>query len=373
MSNSDLPLFQGHAAHMEKPLPIIQDASRFGAAGSTKRRNILIASAVAAVVIIAAIIGGVAGGLASHKSTGAAVSSPSPTAPSGTGPNAPPTGSPGCNATSQWVFDDTGHMNVTMANRTYYVHAPANYDNNRAHSVVLSYHGYSMNETDQEFITGLSAPGILLNNLGIIAVYPAGAWGPGKPGAGPQRAWQGAPYAYSGVDDITFTQDMLKDLEKNMCVDSSRLYASGKSNGGGFVNLLACTESTAGTFAAFAPVSAALYPATDSFSGCNPNQAVPLVNLHGADDTIEPMAGQAEEYGNIGYATPTIEGWRQAWANRDGCSDSSAVDEVVQKNVFTSTTLETWNCSTSDPRATVHAYTIAGLGHSWPSTTGADG
>ncbi|KZP33421.1 carbohydrate esterase family 1 protein [Athelia psychrophila] len=236
-------------------------------------------------------------------------------------------------------------MNVTMANRTYYVHAPANYDNNRAHSVAST-----------------------LNNLGIIAVYPAGAWGPGKPTDGPQRAWQGAPYAY-----ITYTQDMLKDLEQNMCVDSSRLYASGKSNGGGFVNLLACTESTAGTFAAFAPVSAALYPATDSFSGCNPNQAVPLVNLHGADDTIEPMAGQAEEYGNIGYATPTIEGWRQAWANRDGCSDRSAVDEVVQKNVFTSTTLETWNCSTSDPRATVHAYTIAGLGHSWPSTTGADG
>ncbi|KZP33423.1 hypothetical protein FIBSPDRAFT_881623 [Athelia psychrophila] len=101
MSASNLPLFQDHGAPTEKPSPNIRDASRFGAAGSTKRRNILIASAVAAVVIIAVIIGGVAGGLASHKSTKAAATIPSPTAPSGTGPTAPPRGGAGCNATSQ--------------------------------------------------------------------------------------------------------------------------------------------------------------------------------------------------------------------------------------------------------------------------------
>lgn len=160
------------------------------------------------------------------------------------------------------------------------------------------------------------------------------------------------------------------------------------------MNLLACTESTAASIAAFAPVSAALYAAgTDSFSGCNPNRTIPLVNLHGADDTIEPMAGQAEEYGNTGCqclfsrslflsfakrgfffedATPSIESWRQAWATRDGCTDSLTA-EVVENKVFGSATFETWNCSTTDPRATIQAYTVAGLGHSWPSTTGADG
>ena len=30
---------------------------------------------------------------------------------------------------------------------------------------------------------------------GIIAVYPLGAWGPGKNGHSKFRAWQGAPYA----------------------------------------------------------------------------------------------------------------------------------------------------------------------------------
>ncbi|KAF7985572.1 hypothetical protein HWV62_3847 [Athelia sp. TMB] len=331
------------------------------------------------MVIIAAVVGGVAGGLASRKHSSAAVSSPPGGGGAGGGgeggggsPSAPTTGSSGCNSTSQWTFDETGHANITMGNRTFYVHAPANYDNNRAHSVVLSFHGYSEDEANQELITGLSQAGIWINNMGIIAVYPAGAWGPGKPYAGPQRAWQGAPYAQPGVDDIAYTQDLLQQIEQNMCVDSSRVYASGKSNGGGFVNLLACTESSASTFAAFAPVSAALYPATDSFSGCNPGRNIPLVNLHGEDDTIEPMAGQTSEYGNTGYATPNIQSWREQWASRDGCADS-LTDGVVNDRIFEDTTLETWNCSTSDPRATVQGYTIAGLGHSWPSTTGADG
>ena len=203
---------------MDKPLPNVYRPSKFGVPGSTKRRNsedrlyrvgcectdglaVLIASAVGAVVIIAAIVGGVAGGLASHKHSSAAVSS-SPPGGGGAGggggggsPSAPTTGSAGCNSTSQWAFDDTGHANVTMGNRTFYIHAPANYDNNRAHAVVLSYHGYSMNETNQELITGLSQAGIWINNMGIIAVYPAGSWGPGKPYDGPQRAWQGAPYS----------------------------------------------------------------------------------------------------------------------------------------------------------------------------------
>lgn len=38
-----------------------------------------------------------------------------------------------------------------------------------------------------------------------------------------------------GVDDIQFTLDMISDLQDNLCVDSKRIYAAGKSNGGGLV------------------------------------------------------------------------------------------------------------------------------------------
>jgi len=237
---------------------------------------------------------------------------------------------------------------------------------------VLGYHGYSQNETDQEKISGFSDPAIRINGLSIVAVYPAGAYGPGKFDKGPERAWQGAPYAAPGVDDISFTQIIVQKLQENLCVDSSRIFAAGKSNGGGFVNLLACTSSTSGMFAAFAPVSAALYPGTKSTEGCDPGRPVPLINFHGLADKIEPFKGRKEEDGDTDYATPNIQTWREEWAFRNGCQNPKT-DSTITKDVFNRTTLIAWRCVADDPRTVVKGYTVAGLGHSWPTTLGLDG
>jgi polyhydroxybutyrate depolymerase len=63
-------------------------------------------------------------------------------------------------------------------------------------------------------------------------------------------------------DDITFTMDIMYELEQRLCVDTSRFYATGKSEGGGFAGMLACNETSAARIAAFAPVSGAFYPGT---------------------------------------------------------------------------------------------------------------
>jgi poly(3-hydroxybutyrate) depolymerase len=70
-----------------------------------------------------------------------------------------------------------------------------------------------------------------------------------------------------------------------MNVDSSRIYATGFSNGAGFVNLLACVPDTAATFAAFSAGSAALYPGTRGGSGCNSNgTSISFLEFHGQND-----------------------------------------------------------------------------------------
>jgi hypothetical protein len=81
--------------------------------------------------------------------------------------------------------------------------------------MVLSYHGYGDNDAFQELITGFSEPGVQINgkvryrmipivggsgltsllHQDIIAVYPAGAYGPGANFNQLIRAWQGAPYS----------------------------------------------------------------------------------------------------------------------------------------------------------------------------------
>jgi len=319
-----------------------------GRKGLSRRHKFGLLGVVIFLVVAGALIGGLVGGLINRNRIKS-----------------------GCGSTSAWQFDSTSHSNVTMGNRTFFVHLPPSYNMNTRYPVVLSFHGNGDNETWEEHITGLSEPNLQINGQDIIAVYPAGAYGPGKYYNSSSRAWQGAPYSPYGVDDVAFTENMVRELQSNLCVDNSRLYASGKSNGGAFTNVLACTKATAAIFAAFAPVSAALYPTADptTEAGCNPGRAVPLVNFHGLADPLIPFDGQAGLDGNTTYALPNIDVWRELWALRNGCqSENSSVTYP-----FPNTSMNLWNCSSTNPAAIVIGYSVAGLGHSWPGTLGFDG
>ncbi|KAJ7201083.1 carbohydrate esterase family 1 protein, partial [Mycena pura] len=212
-----------------------------------------------------------------------------------TSPAQPPTNATaGCSQASLFQFDDTNHANITLGGRSFLVHIPAKYDPATPHALVVSYHGFKSNAKEQERITGLSAQGLTLNGKGIVAVYPEGQFGPGKNGNESIRAWQGAPYSPPGVDDIAFTQEMVQNLADNLCLDSNRFFATGKSNGGGLTNLLACTPATARLFAAFAPVSPALYAGANP-PDCAPGRPVPIINFHGLADEVIPFDGQAAD------------------------------------------------------------------------------
>jgi poly(3-hydroxybutyrate) depolymerase len=173
-------------------------------------------------------------------------------------------------------------------------------------------------------------------------------------------------------------------------IDTNRIYATGHSNGGGFVNLLACTASVAPMFAAFATSSAALYAGTHSMSGCNSGgHAVAMIDFHGIADGQIPYIGRADRDGNTAYALPHIDDWRQQWAQRAGCAAPPAgvrmSASVVTKNYNGTLTISVvniwrltpnpsgfnatsyrWNC----PKATVIGYTVQTMGHFWLTKAG---
>ncbi|KAF7294074.1 hypothetical protein MKEN_01454000 [Mycena kentingensis (nom. inval.)] len=276
----------------------------------------------------------------------------------------------GCTANSSWAFDATNHANQTLGNRSFWVHLPAGYNATLAHPLVLSFHGYDEDDRIHEQDTGFSKEKLLIAGKGIIAVYPLASYGPGKYGKFGKRAraWTGAPYASPEAQDLQFVLDALRALQDNLCVDKKRVYAAGMSNGGGFVNLLACTPETRAHFAAFAPVSPALYPGTLPFSpNCTlgTTRPVPLITFHGSADTVVPYAGRtaADDPPALGPAaaddiTPPIADWVAGWAarNAEGCNASASELEVGV------------GCA-----AEVKAFLIENGTHRWPSTVGPNG
>jgi polyhydroxybutyrate depolymerase len=89
-----------------------------------------------------------------------------------------------------------------------------------------------------------------------IVVYPQGLNTPGQltDPEGKKSGWQSGPGAM-GDRDLKFVDAMLEGLQKDLKVDSRRVFSTGHSNGGGFTYLLWAARGE--KFAAFAPSASA--------------------------------------------------------------------------------------------------------------------
>jgi len=239
------------------------------------------------------------------------------------------------------------HGPITMVSgnlkRNFSINVPDTYTPNHHWPLIIDYHGnfgtsrqqyensqYYLSEHGQEY----------------LVVYPQGL----------ERHWQGASYAVEGVDDLTFTTDLLAHLSDEYCINHKRIYASGKSNGGGFVDTLACSDN-GDAFAAFAMASAALY--TDNKqTGCNKTRAI--LESHGDLDTIIPYGGNLTGRGG---ATPPIAEWVSWWGERD-CPGAQA----KQTGDLGGYDVTTYSCPGLEDVVT--HYQVYDLGHCWPSSTG---
>ena len=168
---------------------------------------------------------------------------------------------------------------------------------------------------------------------------------------------------------IAYVYDIISTISSTYSIDKSRIYACGKSNGGGFTALLACRPDTSSVFAAFAPVSPALYQGTFSFYNCSPSRPVPILHSHGVEDRITEFLGRTPLGGSFG-PEPDSRLWRRQWAERNGCTGKYPGEwpEPSVTEVHPGAWEEVWDC----PGAEVRGLTVEGLGHAWPSTLGLD-
>lgn len=160
------------------------------------------------------------------------------------------------------------------------------------------------------------------------------------------------------MSDKVFTTDLINRVKATFCVDESRVYAAGYSNGGGFVNTLACSPGHGGQFAAFAAFAAALYTDVNGNVDCTPARSpLPIFETHGtADGTIPYNGGEGR-----GGPLPALPEWLGRWSARNKCTGSTTTDRgngVTEQN---------WTCA--GVAGLVKHIKMQGQGHGYPGPT----
>jgi poly(3-hydroxybutyrate) depolymerase len=119
--------------------------------------------------------------------------------------------------------------------RTYYLQAPANYDGTHPYRLVFTFHwnGGSansiVNPPDQDHNTDRPFYGLSdLSGDSTIYVAPDGL----------NQGWSNPQDR-----DVNFTDDMLKAISDDLCIDTSRVFTTGFSFGGAISYKLACVRT----------------------------------------------------------------------------------------------------------------------------------
>ncbi len=142
--------------------------------------------------------------------------------------------------------------------------------------LVFALHGYAQSRQFHEEMSGLREEA---RDRGFIAVFPQGM----VPSDGSERFFNIETIDDANLpDDVGFVRAILDQVETQYCVDQSRVYSTGWSNGGMLSSLLACEMGD--RFAAVAGVSGEMM-----YDDCP--YVVPIVMLHGTADSILPFDG----------------------------------------------------------------------------------
>jgi poly(3-hydroxybutyrate) depolymerase len=156
--------------------------------------------------------------------------------------------------------------------RSYILRAPDNYDASHPYRLVLAYHW--MGGSAQAVANGTGATespfyGLWgLANNSTIFVAPVGL------GSGSNTAWPN-----TDGEDVAFTDAILAQLEAGLCIDETRIFATGFSYGAGMSYALACARPDV-----FRGV--ALYSGAE-LSGCDGGtKPVAFYASHGIGDSV---------------------------------------------------------------------------------------
>jgi|JYMV01.1.fsa_nt_gi polyhydroxybutyrate depolymerase len=232
--------------------------------------------------------------------------------------------------------------------RTYNLHLPTGYTGSTSIPLIIALHGGGHSAIEIESMSGLSLKADLEN---FIVVYPEGVKGP----LSNARTWNAGEccgYAsFANIDDVGFIDALITILTSQYNIDTTRIHATGVSNGGFFAYRLACELSN--KIASIAPVASSM-----TLDYCTPDRPVSIIHFHSVNDTRVPYQGGV----GSGFAThynPPIDSILNIWSNINVCLN---IDETIISNGLY--TYRNWsNCECGNE---IIYYLTQDGGHSWP-------
>jgi poly(3-hydroxybutyrate) depolymerase len=292
----------------------------------------------------------------------------------------------GCVATFRQRLADPATiraLGVTEVERRYLVYAPTTLPP-RPVPVVFVFPGYSASAEAAAFYYTHIRFEVLADRDSFVVVYGNGLSFPPnrqeKPAMPKGGFLQGclAEHAGEGID-VTYVRRILEQLETELSLDRTRVYATGLSAGGGMSLQLALEAPD--LVAAIAPVAPLPFQPTGPWlQGCHPrpgHDRVSIAMLGATDDPfISYRPGSSREYPAARY--PGMEETRDAWLAAMGLSgppESDTFPDVATDDSYqpdsgrASSTMQRRRYRPGSDGRELWYYKAVGMGHAWPNPT----
>ncbi|NNF35316.1 MAG: T9SS type A sorting domain-containing protein [Saprospiraceae bacterium] len=233
-------------------------------------------------------------------------------------------------------------------NRGFLLHLPEEYSGESDLPLIIAMHGGFGSPNNIQNQSQLS---VKADEEGFIVVYPEGV----KGGVLDIRTWNAGwccgHASNTDIDDVGFISALMDTLISEYAIDTTRIYATGMSNGGFLSYRLACELSD--RIAAIAPVAASM-----SMVECNPTRPVPVISFHSFLDSNIPYEGGVGDGVSDHYNSPQ-DSILNTWATNNKCQ---ALNDTITDNAEY-TEIHWGNCDCISE--VQHIITTDG-GHSWP-------
>ena len=254
--------------------------------------------------------------------------------------------------------------------RTYRIHVPSCYNSDDPSPMVLILHGHPSNSKMMQLGSELD---VKADEVGFIAVYPDGEIPPfpifllalmmGMRGCW----WNAWDYNnFNRVDDVDYIRQLIKKLQENINIDSSRIYVTGLSGGALMTYRLGAELSN--IIAAIAPVAGSVGGSWNAWlknSGQfiipEPSNPLPVIIFHGLKDQNVPYYGGWVNgtIGPLSLSTKylSVNESTLFWVAHNNCNPKPEIDQ--SGNVIKTTYVN------GDSDSEVALYTVKDGDHEW--------